>query len=104
MPALLLVAAGLASYAGFACLALAMARHWTEASGQVMDVAPHRRSLPPLGFSTLGVSYALCVYRDGPSFGTLLWVLLCYATAIAVALTLTWQPRFLLPAVWRVRL
>jgi len=103
MPALLSVAASLASYAGFACLALAMPRHWAEASGQESAAAPHRRRLRPLGLLMLGVSYALCVYRDGPSFGALLWVLLCYAAAIAVALTLTWQPRLLLPAVWLYR-
>lgn len=103
MPALLLIAASLASYGGFACLALAMPCHWAEVSGQGIDVAPLRRWLRPLGFSMLGIAYALCVYRDGPSFGSLLWVVLISAAAIAVALTLTWQPRLLLPAVWRFR-
>lgn len=103
MPALLLVAAGLASYGGFACLALAMPDHWAQASGQRGDVAPHRRRLRPAGFFMLGVAYVLCVYRDGPSFGSLLWSLLISAAAIAVAFTLTWRPKFLLPMVWRSR-
>lgn len=103
MPALLLVAASLASYGGFACLALAMPRHWAEARGQRMDVVPHRRWLRPCGFLMLGVTYALCVHRDGTSFGSLLWVVLISAAAIAVALTLAWRPQFLLPAVWHPR-
>jgi hypothetical protein len=102
-PALLLLAAGLASYSGFACLALAMPRHWTQASGQRVDVVPRRRWLRPCGFLMLGVAYALCVYRDGPSFGSLLWAVLISAAAIAVALTLAWRPQWLLPAVWHPR-
>lgn len=104
MPALLLVAAALASYGGFACLALAMPDHWIRASGQRSDAALHRRRLRPAGFFMLGVAYVLCVCRDGPSFGSLLWGVLISAAAIAVALTLTWRPTFLLPTVWRSRL
>jgi hypothetical protein len=97
MPALLLIAAGLASYAGFACLALAMPCHWAAVSGQGTGVAPHRRRLRRVGLSMLGVACALCVWRDGPGFGSLLWLVLIPAAAIAVALTLSWQPRLLLP-------
>ncbi|HVK95059.1 MAG TPA: DUF3325 domain-containing protein [Noviherbaspirillum sp.] len=103
MPALLLVAASLASYVGFACLALAMPHHWTQVSGQATDVAPHRRWLRPCAYLLLSVAYALCVYRDGSGFGSLLWTILISAAAIAVALTLTWQPRLLLPTAWRFR-
>ncbi len=103
MPALLLIAASLASYGGFACLALAMPNHWAEASGQRGDVASNRRWLRSVGFFMVGVAYVLCVYRDGLSFGSVLWVVLISAAAIAVALTLTWRPRLLLPAVWHFR-
>lgn len=103
MPALLLVAASLASYVGFACLALAMPHHWTQVSGESIDVAPHRRWLRPGAYLLQSAAYALCVYRDGPGFGSLLWVILISAAAIAVALTLTWQPQFLLPTAWRFR-
>jgi hypothetical protein len=96
MSALLLLAAGLASYGAFACLALAMPRHWAEVSGQTVDFAPHRAWLRLCGFALLGLSYALCVYRDGPSFGSVLWLLLIWAAAIAVALTLAWRPRLFL--------
>lgn len=98
MPALLLLAAGLASYSAWACMALAMPRHWwADANGQGVACAPHRTWLRPFGFALLGLGYALCVYRDGPGFGSVLWVLLVSAAAIAVALTLAWRPRFL----WR---
>ena len=96
MHALLLVAASLAGYIGFACLALAMPRHWGEASGRKTATAPHRRWLRPCGFSLLGIAYALCVHRDGASFGGVLGIVLLSATAGAVALTLTWRPRLLL--------
>lgn len=101
MPAILLLAAGLVSYCGFACLALAMTDHWAQVNGQHEGAAPRRLRLA--GFALLGVAYALCVYRDGASFGSLLWTVLMSAAAIAVALTLTWRPKFLLPAAWRSR-
>ena len=100
MPALLLGAANMASYGGFACLALAMPRHWAAATGKKVDVVPHRRWLRPCGFAMLALSYGLCAYRDGPGFGSLLWAILISAAAIAVALTLTWRPQLLLPAIW----
>ena len=101
MAALLLVAASLASYGGFACLALAMPDHWTRVSGQRSDAVPRPRVLRSAGFSMLGMAYVLCMYRDGPSFGSLLWVVQLSVAAIAVALTLTWRPKFLLMMVWR---
>lgn len=93
MHALLLAAASLAGYIGFACLALAMPRHWIEVSGR--KTAPHRRWLRPCGFALLGIAYALCVHRDGASFGSVLGMILLSAAAGAVALTLAWRPRLL---------
>jgi hypothetical protein len=78
---LLLVAAALASYLGFACLALAMPEH---------GPARPLRWLRPAGCALLVLSYALCLLRDGVSFGSMLWVLLASAAAIAVTLTLAW--------------
>lgn len=99
MSALLLIAAYLASFCGFACLALAMPRHWRDASGQRVDVVPYRTWLRPCGFLLLGIAYAVCVYRDGASFGGVLWVVLISAAAIAMAVTLAWRPQLLLPRV-----
>jgi len=38
-----------------------------------------------------------CIASQGASFGSLLWVLLLSAAAIAVALMLTWRPQRLRP-------
>ena len=101
MPALLLIAACLAAYGGFACLALAMPEHWARVSGQEGDVSPHRGRLRPLGFGLLAAVYLLCLWRDGAAFGSVLWVVLGAAAAMAVALTLTWRPKLLLPTARR---
>jgi hypothetical protein len=97
MPALLLGAAGLAAYGGFACLALAMPEHWARASGEESAVSPHRPLLRPLGFTLLAAAYLLCFWRDGAAFGSVLWIVLGAAAGMAVAFTLTWRPRLLLP-------
>lgn len=94
IPALLLLAAALAGYLGFACLALAMPRHWAEASGE-KTAPPHPRWLRTCGFSLSGIAFAICVCRDGLSFGAVLATVLISASAIAVALTLAWRPRLL---------
>lgn len=96
-PALLLVAACLAAYGGFACLALAMPEHWARVSGQEGDVSPHRHLLRPLGFGLLAAAYVLCLWRDGAAFGSVLWTVLGAAAGMAVAFTLTWRPQLLLP-------
>lgn len=102
-PALLLILAMLASYAGFAYLALAMPRHWAQAGGQWLRTMPPRRRLRGCGFALLGVAYALIFYRDGPGFGSVLAVMLFFAAATAVALTLAFRPRLLLSFRWRQR-
>lgn len=93
MHALLLVAASVAGYIGFACLALAMPRHWTEVSGRKTATTPRR--LRACGFALLGLAYAFCVHRDGASFGGVLGIVLLSAAAGGVALTLAWRPRLL---------
>lgn len=92
--ALLLFAAALAGYLGFACLALAMPRHWAEASGE-KTAPPHQHWLRTCGFTLLGMAFAICVCRDGLSFGTVLATVLISASMITVALTLAWRPRLL---------
>lgn len=97
MKALLLVLAFAFSFFGFACLALAMPRHWGEATGEPRELARHRSWLRPLGWLLLALAFFAAWLRDGPSFGAVLWVLLIGAAALAVALTLAWRPRWLWP-------
>ena len=96
MNAVLLLAAALACYGGFACLALAMPDHWEQAGGRPGAADGLRRPLRVRGYALLGLAFALCLTRDGASFGTLLWAVLTTAAAMAVAFTLTWRPRWLL--------
>ncbi|OIJ43273.1 DUF3325 domain-containing protein [Massilia timonae] len=88
--ATLLLSACLASYAGFACLALAMHEHW-ERMGWRRDGSAAPRWLRPAGPCLLLLAYGLCVWRDGASFGSLLWIVLISAASIAVAFTITWR-------------
>lgn len=95
MDNLLLLCACLASYGGFACLALAMPEHWERAG---FDPSAQPRAGPPLrlgGAVLLTAAAFLCMVRDGAGFGVLLWVQLMTAGAIGVAFTLTWRPRAL---------
>lgn len=96
MGALLLLLASCAAYTGFACLALAMPDHWESAGGNPDGQAKRRHRLKLGGALMLCVACAICVWRDGPSFGTLLWAILMPASAVAVAFTLSWCPRLLL--------
>ncbi|WP_343729763.1 DUF3325 domain-containing protein [Duganella sp.] len=95
MNAVLLLLAGLASYTGFACIALAMPDYWERAGGDSAGHAPLRRPLRASGGLLLCLALALCLWRDGASFGSLLWMILLTAGAIAVAFTLTWRPQLL---------
>lgn len=88
--ATLLLSACLASYAGFACLALAMHEHW-ERMGWRRDGSAAPRWLRAAGPCLLLLAYGLCVWRDGASFGSLLWIVLISAASIAVAFTITWR-------------
>lgn len=92
--ALLLLLAGAASYGGFACLALAMPDYWEQAGGDASRQPPPGR-LRLAGAALLTTTLALCLWRDGPGMGALLWGVLLTAGAIAVAFTLTWRPQLL---------
>lgn len=97
MTIMLLIGAGMSSYAAFACFALAMPDHWQQAGGEPAAWTARRRGLRPSGTALLALAYALCAWRDGAAFGSLLWAMLASAGALAVAFTLTWRPRLLLP-------
>lgn len=96
MAALFLLFASFASYTGFACLALAMPEHWERAGGDAADQPMLRQRLRLSGAVMLCMAFAICIWRDGASFGTILWGVLISASAIAVAFTLTWRPQLLL--------
>ena len=53
------------------------------------------RALRLLGTVGLGASLALCLAVDHASMAALVWVMGLAASALAVAFTLTWRPRWL---------
>ena len=96
---LLLIALFLAAYFGFALLALAQARPWQRISQIPTLIGVRRLTLRTLGGLALLLSLVLCLVRDGPSFGALLWATAISIAAAAVAFTLTWRPSLLRPLV-----
>lgn len=90
--ALLLLLAGVASYAGFSCFALAMPVHWEQVGQPADGHAVRGRRLRLTGAFLLCVAAGASLWRDGPGFGILLGALLMSAGGIAVALTLAWCP------------
>ena len=91
-----LIAATALALAGMAWLALAMETHW----GQVMhrpatSATRTRQLLRGLGAASLLLSLLACLAADRPSMATLVWTMLLAGSAVAVALTLSWRPRWL---------
>ena len=86
-----------AAYLGFALLALAQARPWQRVGQAAPPTGIRRLALRTLGGLALVLSLVLCLVRDGPSFGALLWATMISLAAIAVAFTLTWRPSLLRP-------
>lgn len=87
-----------ASYAGFAVLAFSQERHWHA----VLPKASMPPGLAPVWLRGLGLALhllalVLTIQAQGPSFGSLLWAVSMSATAMLVALTLTWRARWLAP-------
>lgn len=91
----LLMLAMAASCFGFACLALSMDRHREAVSAEIAWSARRLAVLRTLGGLALAASLVFALMRDGPSFGSLMWVLILTAGAIAVTFTLTWRPHWL---------
>lgn len=99
MASVLLIALAFTCYSGFALLALSQDRHWERAGGG-RDCPP--RLVLPLriaGYLLLLASLALALWRDGPSFGSLVWATMLSVGAVAVTCTLTWRANWLRPVV-----
>jgi hypothetical protein len=93
-------AAFVASYVGFALLALRQKPHHSavaaEKSRAPLPGAMLRRNLV-LGSALLALSGACSLLAQGPSFGSILWVLLLGAGAKSVLFTLSYRPHWLRP-------
>ena len=94
---LLLISLSLTAYLGFALLALTQARPWRRLSQTPPPTGIRPLALRILGGLALVLSLVLCLVRDGPSLGALLWATAISVAATAVAFTLTWHPALLRP-------
>lgn len=86
------------SYVACAWLALSQEGHWRALPGNADLPAPAGAVLRRRRWAAacvLACAYALCLWGHGPSFGTVLWVLLAAGGAMGVAFTLSWRPRWL---------
>lgn len=99
--ALLLAGALLSGLLGFAWLALAMETHWCQVRGEEPFSPRLQRVLRLLGALALAASLLLCLRADHATMAVLVWVMTMAASALAVAFTLSWRPRWLAPLlVW----
>lgn len=93
--AALLALAVAACFVGLAWLALAMDTHWS----QVRDAQPLSRTtgitLRILGSLALLASLWLCLRVDHASMAALVWLMALAASALAIAFTFAWRPRWL---------
>ncbi len=93
-PLLLAIAFAL-SLIGMASLALTMEAHWAQVcKGRPQSPAALLR-LRVVGAASLAAALVLCLIVDHASMAVLVWVMTMAASALAVAFTLTWQPRWL---------
>jgi hypothetical protein len=93
--ALWLALAYLACTAGFGWLALAMDVHWQQACRARPLTAGGASVLRGLGLVGIATSLLACLRADHASMAALVWVLMLAASALSVALLLTWWPRAL---------
>ena len=95
---LTMLGAAALSYLAFAWLALSQEEHWRALPGHAVKPAPAAHVARRWRFSAAGAlacACVLCLWGHGPSFGIVLWVLLCGGGAMAVAFTLSWRPQWL---------
>lgn len=83
------------SFCGMVWLALAKRSHWAQLRGAEPLTANRARGLQALGSAALLVSMLLCLRADAASMAALVWVMTLSASALLVALTLAWRPRWL---------
>lgn len=92
----LLAIAQLCSLGGMGWLALAKRDHWRQVSGQSQLREGTRRTLRTLGAAAFGAALILSARADHVSMAALVWVMGLSASALLIAFTLAWRPRWLL--------
>jgi hypothetical protein len=93
--ALPLALAFLCNTYGMALFALAMKVHWQQVRDHEGPSASAALTMRGLGISAVVLSLWLCLQVDHVSMAALVWVMSLAASALIVAMTLTWRPRWL---------
>jgi hypothetical protein len=93
--ALALSASFFSAVCGMAWLALAMKPHWAQLQSGAPHSAAVARRLRVVGALALCASLALCFSADHASMASLVWVMTLSASALIVAMTLAYRPRWL---------
>jgi hypothetical protein len=103
MPNTLLLLAALLSWLGFALLALTQERHFALFYTSFKPFNQWIRAQAATGIIAIFLTLPLCMKAQGAGLGSLLWVLLTTASAMTVALQLTWAPNALKPLAWLIQ-
>jgi len=77
------------------CLSLAMKPHWSQVCRRSQLDEPIAMRLRFFGVAGLLASLAACLGADHPSMACLVWVMTMSASALSVAMTLSYAPRAL---------
>jgi hypothetical protein len=80
---------------GMAWLALAMDAHFRQVRGEERLGQGAARALRALGVTALAASLILALWIDHGSMAPLVWVMTLTASALVVAMTLAFRPRWL---------
>ncbi len=76
---------------------MAIPKHLNQVLDQAALTQGRIATLRTTGFSTIGVSLLLSLITQGPSFGSVVWVMALTLSATAVAFLLTWRPQWFRP-------
>lgn len=80
---------------GMAWFALAKKPHWSQVRGAETLEPRTTRTLQALGVVALVTSLVLCLRADHVSMAVLVWLMTMTASALGVAFTLAYRPRWL---------
>jgi len=99
----MLLAAFALSFVAFAAIALGQRVHHGAILGRATRAAVPRAlrvRVLTFGGAALAASLSLSLTAEGPSFGSILWLMLLAAASLAVTFTLTYRPRWLRATRW----
>lgn len=88
---------------GLCWMALSLDAHWRQVRGPQRLRPASVKLLRALGAAALALSLGICLRVDHPSMASLVWVMALAASALIVAFTLSWRPRWLAPLVIWIR-